>query len=61
MKTYKLKTNFKEHKRGTLFYLVSESEFIGVKEFILRTEDLRSSLSINEKELLTYFVFIRNT
>lgn len=61
MKMYKLKTNFYEYKKGTHFYLVSESEFIGVKEFVLRTEDLRSSLSINENELLKYFVFIKNT
>jgi hypothetical protein len=59
MKLYKLKRRFKEYKRGSQFYLISESEFIGVKEFVLRTTDLKDRLSISEKELLENFTFIK--
>ncbi|GHH98884.1 hypothetical protein [Neobacillus kokaensis] len=59
MKVYKLKKQFNGYKRGTQFYLVSESEFIGVKEFVLRTEDLTHRISINESELLKNFIFLK--
>jgi len=59
MKVYKLKRQFNEYKRGTQFYLISESEFIGVKEFVLRTKDLTNRISINESELLKNFTFIK--
>jgi len=59
MKVYKLKQPFKEYKKGAQFYLVAESEFIGVKEFVLRTKDLKQRISIDEKELLHYFIFIK--
>ena len=58
MKRYKLKYNFKGLKKGTKFYLIAESEFIGVKEFVLRTSDLSTRISINEKELRKYFRFM---
>ncbi|MBM7660119.1 hypothetical protein JOC85_000886 [Bacillus mesophilus] len=59
MKLFKLKRRFKEYKRGSQFYLVSESEFIGVKEYVLRTTDLKERLSISEKELEN-FSFIKD-
>ncbi|TWD96496.1 hypothetical protein FB550_111156 [Neobacillus bataviensis] len=59
MKVYRLKRQFNEFKRGTQFYLISESEFIGVKEFVLRTEDLTNRISINESELLKNFTLIK--
>jgi hypothetical protein len=59
MKVYKLKRQFNEYKRGTQFYLISESEFIGVKEFVLRTKDLTNRISINESELLKNFTLIK--
>jgi hypothetical protein len=59
MKLYRLKKRFYEYKKGTEFYLVSESEFIGVKEFVLRTKDLTNRISINESELLKNFTFIK--
>ncbi|WP_456276203.1 hypothetical protein [Bacillus sp. AK128] len=59
MKLYKLKKQFNGYKRGTQFYLISESEFIGIKEFVLRTTDLTNRISINEKELLSHFTFIK--
>jgi hypothetical protein len=61
MKLYTLKSQFKGYKKGTHFYLISESEFIGVKEFVLRTTDLTNSISLNENELLQYFTFIKES
>ncbi|MBU7592549.1 hypothetical protein [Metabacillus halosaccharovorans] len=60
MKIYKLKKNFKCFKKGTEFYLIAESEFIGVKEFVLRTEDLAIRISVNESELLQNFILVRD-
>ena len=60
MKVYKLKRKFHSYKKGTQFYLIAESEFIGVKEFVLRTKDLTDRISINETELDKHFTFIRN-
>ena len=34
------------------------SEFIGVKEYVLRTEDLSERLSISESELEKHFLFL---
>jgi len=57
MKVYTLKKRFSGYKKGTEFYLIAESEFIGVKEFVLRTKDLADRISINETELLKHFTF----
>ena len=46
-------------KKGTQFYMIAESEFIGVKEFVLRTKDLTNRISINESELIKNFTFIK--
>ncbi|MEH7238017.1 hypothetical protein [Bacillus sp. JJ1562] len=59
MKLYTLKTRFRGFKKGTQFYLIAESEFIGVKEYVLRTKDLTDSISISENELLKNFIFIK--
>jgi len=59
MKVYRLKRQFNGYKKGTPFYLISESEFIGVKEFVLRTEDLTNRIAINESELLKNFTFLK--
>ncbi|MFE8699943.1 hypothetical protein ACFYKX_04820 [Cytobacillus sp. FJAT-54145] len=61
MKKYKLRKAFKKkYKRGQTFYLVSQSEFIGVKEFVFRTEDLTDRISVTEKELGEYFIFLED-
>jgi hypothetical protein len=60
MKIYKLKKNFNGIKKGTQFYLIAESEFIGVKDFVLRTKDLAIRISISEKELQNNFVFLKS-
>jgi hypothetical protein len=59
MKIYVLKRMFNGYKKGTQFYLISESEFIGVKEFVLRTEDLANRISVNESELVKNFIFMK--
>ncbi|WP_040203348.1 hypothetical protein [Neobacillus jeddahensis] len=59
MKVYRLKRQFDGYKKGTQFYMISESEFIGVKEFVLRTEDLTNRIAINENELLKNFTLIK--
>jgi len=59
MKVYRLKRHFNGYKKGTQFHLISESEFIGVKEFVLRTEDLTNRIAINESELLKNFTFLK--
>jgi hypothetical protein len=59
MKVYKLEKPFRGYKKGTNFYLIVESEFIGVKEFVLRTMDLTDSLSIGESDFYNHFKFIK--
>jgi len=59
MKTYKLKNNFRGLSKGTEFYLIMESEFIGVKEFVLRTKDLSLRIIINERDFYKNFIFLR--
>jgi len=58
MKKYKLKNDFKGLKKGTQFYLIVESEFIGIKDFVLRTKDLSIRISINESELHKNFTLL---
>jgi hypothetical protein len=60
MKRYKLRNNFRGLKKGTQFYLIAESEFIGVKNFVLRTADLSIRISINERELHKNFILLTN-
>ncbi|WP_455675023.1 hypothetical protein [Pradoshia sp.] len=59
MKVYKLKRPFHEFRKGTEFYLIAQSEFIGVKEFTLRTKDLNHTLFVNEREFLHYFMYMK--
>ncbi|MCM3165143.1 hypothetical protein KDJ21_009085 [Metabacillus litoralis] len=58
MKVYKLKKKYKGLKKGTEFYLIAESEFIGVKDFVLRTKDLSIRISVGEKELHSHFTLM---
>ena len=59
MKLYVLKREFQGYKKGTQFYLIAHSEFIGVKEFVLRTKDLTNRISVNENEFLKNFTSIK--
>lgn len=56
MKKYKLIKDFRNHyKKGTTFFVISESEFIGVKEFVLQTKTLDGKIILSEKELKSHF------
>lgn len=59
MKRYMLKKKFKNYKKGTCFYLIVESEFIGVKSFVLRPLDLSAGIEIGETEMKNYFIEIK--
>ena len=55
MKVYTLKKSFHGYKKGTPFYLIAQSEFIGVKEFVLRTKDLQNEyrlMKVNYRRIL---------
>jgi hypothetical protein len=56
MKRYKLIKDYKDkYKKGTIFFVISESEFIGVKEFVLQTKNLDGKIILSEKELKVHF------
>lgn len=56
MKWYKLTKDYKDiYKKGTKFFVLSESEFIGVKEFVLQTKNLDGKIIVSEKELKDQF------
>ena len=59
MKVYKLKRQFQGFRKGTEFYLIAQSEFIGVKEYTLRTKDLNHTVFVNEREFLRYFIYVK--
>ncbi|MFO1444680.1 hypothetical protein KDN24_16030 [Bacillus sp. Bva_UNVM-123] len=59
MKIYKLKSPFKGYEKETKFFLIAESEFIGVKEYVLRTRDLTDRIVVNEKELINHFLEVK--
>ncbi len=44
-----------QYKKGTTFFVISESEFIGVKEFVLQTKNLDGKIILTEKELKDHF------
>lgn len=60
MKLFRLNKKFKGFNEGTEFYLIAESEFIGVKEFVLRTKDLKNVISVNESEFLKNFILMNH-
>jgi hypothetical protein len=56
LKRYQLKSDFRGFKKGAYFYLIAESEYIGIKEYVLRTIDLSTRLIISESEMEKYFI-----
>lgn len=46
------------YKKGTNFFLISHSEFIGVKSYVLLAEDLKGKIEVTEEELRSKFVSI---
>lgn len=55
LKRYQLKSDFRGFTKGSEFYLIAESEYIGIKEFVLRTKDLSIRMIISEREMEKYF------
>ncbi len=55
LKRYQLKSDFRGFIKGSEFYLIAESEYIGIKEFVLRTKDLSIRMIISEREMEKYF------
>ncbi|MGE7763303.1 hypothetical protein [Peribacillus sp. NPDC097895] len=59
MKMFKLiKDDPSTYKKGTKFFLISHSEFIGVKSYVLLAEDLKGKIEVTEEELKSKFVSI---
>ncbi|WRP07477.1 hypothetical protein U9J35_04725 [Rossellomorea aquimaris] len=56
LKRYQLKSDFRGFKKGSHFYLIAESEYIGIKEYVLRTRDLSRRMMISEREMKKYFI-----
>ncbi|MGM0840160.1 MAG: hypothetical protein ACQEWE_05505 [Bacillota bacterium] len=56
LKRYLLKSDFRGFQKGSHFYLIAESEYIGIKEYVLRTRDLSRRMMISEKEMEKYFI-----
>lgn len=56
LKRYQLKSDFRGFKKGSDFYLIAESEYIGIKEYVLRTKDLSTRMIISEREKEKYFI-----
>ncbi|ASV65849.1 hypothetical protein MKX67_10680 [Cytobacillus sp. FSL W7-1323] len=55
MKRVRLLKDYQNFQKGTPFLVITESEFIGVKEYVLRTYDLHHRLLITDKEYATLF------
>jgi hypothetical protein len=56
MKRYRLIKDYRDiYNKGTIFFLISESEFIGVKEYVLQTKNLDGKIILSEQELKGFF------
>ncbi|MFJ7976616.1 hypothetical protein JNUCC23_09365 [Peribacillus sp. JNUCC 23] len=57
MKLFKLIENYRNmYKKGTKFFVISESEFIGVKSYVLQSEDMSGKIVVSEEELRKKFI-----
>ncbi|MBO0999071.1 hypothetical protein IOC57_15155 [Bacillus sp. SD075] len=60
MKMFKLiEDDPSAYKKGTKFFLISHSEFIGVKSYVLLAEDLKGRVEVTEEELRSKFVSVQ--
>lgn len=59
MKMFKLTEDYPSYKKGARFFMISDSEFIGVKSYVLLSEDLRSKIEVTDDELKNKFVSIK--
>lgn len=57
MKMFKLIKDYSAiYKKGTIFYVIADSKFIGVKSYVLQSEDMRGKIVISEEDLINKFV-----
>ncbi|MBA9029092.1 MULTISPECIES: hypothetical protein [Bacillaceae] len=57
MKLFKLIEDYRTmYKKGTKFFVISESEFIGAKSYVLQSEDMRGKIVVSEEELRKKFM-----
>jgi hypothetical protein len=57
MKIYKLVEDYSVTcKKGTKFFVISDSEFIGVKSYVLQSENMRGKIVVTEEDLKNKFV-----
>jgi hypothetical protein len=60
MKKYKLIEDYSAiYKKGTTFFVISDSEFIGVKSYVLQSKEMRGKIVISEEELKHKFVAMK--
>lgn len=56
MKRLRLKADYPPlYKKGVNFFIIAESEFIGIKSYVLQTVDMKGKLFISEEELAKKF------
>lgn len=57
MKMYKLVSDYSnKYKKGTLFFVISESKYIGVVTFVLQSENMEGKIVVSEEELKNKFI-----
>lgn len=57
MKKYKLIVDYSaQYKKGTIFYVIADSKFIGITTYVLQSEDMNGKIVISEEELTHKFV-----
>ncbi len=57
MKRYKLIEDYSTmYKKGTVFYVIADSKFIGVISYVLQSEDMRGKIVISEEDLKRKFI-----
>ena len=57
MKRYKLIEDYSAiYKKGTIFYVIADSKFIGIITYVLQSEDMRGKIVISEEDLKSKFV-----
>lgn len=56
---YKLIENYSDmYKKGTVFYEIANSKFIGITSYVLQSEEMKGKIVISEEELRKKFVLL---
>lgn len=57
MKMYQLIVDYSVmYKKGMVFYVIADSKFIGITNYVLLSKDMKDKLIITEEELNNKFV-----